>query len=95
MGIAQTLFGTVLLYMAVERVLGSQGGALLWTHRDGVKDQLDPSIITLAFAFLFIGYGTKVGLSTGCGPARGGGRCLRPGGNHRPQKPRYWPKRRR
>jgi hydrogenase-4 component F len=27
-----------------------------------VKTQLDPNIITLAFAFLFIGYGTKVGL---------------------------------
>jgi hydrogenase-4 component F len=29
---------------------------------DAVKGQLDPNIITLAFAFLFIGYGTKVGL---------------------------------
>ena len=27
-----------------------------------MKGQLDPNIITLAFAFLFIGYGTKVGL---------------------------------
>jgi hydrogenase-4 component F len=43
-------------------VLGSEGGALLWTHLDGVKAQLDPNIMTLAFAFLFIGYGTKVGL---------------------------------
>ncbi|GMV54220.1 MAG: hydrogenase HycQ [Betaproteobacteria bacterium] len=61
-GIAQALFGTVLLYMAAERVIGSEGGALLWTNLDTVKDQLDPNIITLAFAFLFIGYGTKVGL---------------------------------
>jgi hydrogenase-4 component F len=61
-GIAQALFGTVLLYMAAERVLGSEGGALLWTHLDAVKTQLDPNIMTLAFAFLFIGYGTKVGL---------------------------------
>ena len=61
-GIAQALFGTVLLYMAAERVLGPEGGALLWTHLDQVKAQLDPNIITLAFAFLFIGYGTKVGL---------------------------------
>jgi hydrogenase-4 component F len=61
-GIAQALFGTVLLYMAAERVLGAAGGALLWTHLDAVKEQLDPNIITLAFAFLFIGYGTKVGL---------------------------------
>ena len=61
-GIAQALFGTVLLYMAAEKVLGSEGGALLWTNLDAVKGQLDPNIITLAFAFLFIGYGTKVGL---------------------------------
>ncbi len=61
-GIAQALFGTVLLYMAAEKVLGSEGGALLWTHLDAVKSQLDPNIMTLAFAFLFIGYGTKVGL---------------------------------
>jgi hydrogenase-4 component F len=61
-GIAQALFGTVLLYMAAEKVLGHEGGALLWTHLDAVKVQLDPNIMTLAFAFLFIGYGTKVGL---------------------------------
>ena len=41
-GIAQALFGTVLLYMAAEKVLGSEGGALLWTHLDAVKGQLDP-----------------------------------------------------
>ena len=61
-GIAQALFGTVLLYMAAEKVIGTEGGALLWTNLDAVKAQLDPAIITLAFAFLFIGYGTKVGL---------------------------------
>lgn len=61
-GIAQALFGTVMLYMAAERVVGAEGGPLLWTQLDAVKGQLDPTIITLAFAFLFIGYGTKVGL---------------------------------
>ncbi len=61
-GIAQALFGTVLLYMAAEKLIGSESGALLWTNLDAVKGALDPDIITLAFAFLFIGYGTKVGL---------------------------------
>src|SRR5450631_2336644 len=61
-GIAQALFGTVLMYMAAEKVIGSEGGALLWTNLNAVKAQLNPNIITLAFAFLFIGYGTKVGL---------------------------------
>src|SRR5450830_601389 len=61
-GIAQALFGTVLLYMAAEKVLGPEGATLLWTNLDAIKGQLDPSIITLAFAFLLIGYGTKVGM---------------------------------
>ena len=61
-GIAQALFGTVLLYMAAEKVLGAEGGALLWTHLQGVKTVLDADVMTLAFAFLLVGYGTKVGL---------------------------------
>jgi len=61
-GIAQALFGTVLLYMAADKVLGTEGATLLWTNLDIIKTRLDPNIITLAFAFLFIGYGTKVGL---------------------------------
>jgi hydrogenase-4 component F len=44
-------------------VIGAQGGALLWTSLNAAKARLDPNIITLAFAFLFIGYGTKVGLA--------------------------------
>ncbi len=62
-GIAQALFGTVLLYMAAENVIGTDDGALLWTNLNAVKGDLHPHIITLAFAFLFIGYGTKVGLA--------------------------------
>ena len=61
-GIAQALFGTVLLYMAAEKVLGAESATLLWTSLDAIKSQLDPSIITIAFAFLLIGYGTKVGM---------------------------------
>lgn len=63
-GIAQALFGTILLYFAAEKVLGSNGTtALLWTHLDNVKDQLEPTVLTLAFVFLLVGYGTKVGLA--------------------------------
>jgi hydrogenase-4 component F len=61
-GIAQALFGTILLYFAAERVLGAEGNALLWTHLDLVKHQLEPAIMSLAFVFLLVGYGTKVGL---------------------------------
>ena len=61
-GIAQALFGTILLYFAAEKVLGHEGGALLWTHLDAVKDHLEPTVLSLAFVFLLVGYGTKVGL---------------------------------
>ena len=63
-GIAQALFGTVLLYFAAEKVLGAEGmTALLWTHLNGVKAQLEPAVLGLAFVFLLIGYGTKAGLA--------------------------------
>ena len=61
-GIAQALFGTILLYLAADRVLGEGAGALLWTNLSAVKGQLEPTIIALAFVFLLVGYGTKVGL---------------------------------
>ncbi|MGA9422332.1 MAG: hydrogenase 4 subunit F [Rhodanobacteraceae bacterium] len=63
-GIAQALFGTILLYFAAEKVLGAEGTtALLWTHLDAVKGQLEPTVLGLAFVFLLVGYGTKVGLA--------------------------------
>jgi hydrogenase-4 component F len=61
-GIAQALFGTILLYLAAERLIGAEGGGLLWTNLDAVKHQLEPTVIALAFVFLLVGYGTKVGL---------------------------------
>jgi hydrogenase-4 component F len=62
-GIALALFGTILLYFAAEKVLGSGGTALQWTHLNGVKTQLEPTVLSLAFVFLLVGYGTKVGLA--------------------------------
>lgn len=60
-GIAQALFGTILLYLAASRQLDG-GDALLWSSLNAVKASLDPTIVSLAFVFLLIGYGTKVGL---------------------------------
>jgi hydrogenase-4 component F len=62
-GIALALFGTILLYFAAEKVLGSGGTALLWTHLNAVKTELEPRVLQLAFIFLLVGYGTKVGLA--------------------------------
>jgi len=61
-GIAQALFGTILLYFAAEKVLGPGGTALLWTHLHEVRGELEPTVLSLAFVFLLVGYGTKVGL---------------------------------
>jgi len=61
-GIAQALLGTILVYFAAEKILGAGAGSLLWTHLDAVKSQLEPTVMSIAFVFLLIGYGTKVGL---------------------------------
>ncbi|MEO8849184.1 MAG: hydrogenase 4 subunit F [Casimicrobiaceae bacterium] len=61
-GLAQALFGTILLYFAAEKVLGAGGGALLWTELNHVKANLEPTVLSLSFVFLLVGYGTKVGL---------------------------------
>jgi hydrogenase-4 component F len=62
-GIAQALFGTVLVYFAAEQKLGAgREDTLLWTVLHGAAASLDPTVLSLAFVFLLVGYGTKVGL---------------------------------
>lgn len=61
-GIAQALFGTVLLYFAASRVVANPADALLWHELVRHASELEPITISLAFGFLLVGYGTKVGL---------------------------------
>jgi len=61
-GIAQALFGTVLLYFTGHRVLPNGQDALLWSELYGMATQLDPTVMLLAFVFIMVGYGTKIGL---------------------------------
>ena len=61
-GIAQALFGTVLLYFAASRVIPDPSQALLWSALIAHAHQLEPATMSLAFGFLLVGYGTKVGL---------------------------------
>jgi hydrogenase-4 component F len=61
-GIAQALFGTVLLYLAAARVVDDPDRALLWSVLHGQAGQLEPVVMSIAFIFLLVGYGTKVGL---------------------------------
>jgi hydrogenase-4 component F len=63
-GIAQALFGTILLYFAAGQ-LHTEGGsenALLWTVLYENANLLDAGVMNIAFVFLLIGYGTKIGL---------------------------------
>ena len=62
-GIALALFGTVLTYYSSVRVLGDESTALNVTKLLEVAGQLDPHVLKLAFIFLFVGYGTKIGLA--------------------------------
>lgn len=61
-GIALALFGTVCVYFSAKNISTNLDGAMLWTTLYQHVTQLDPKTLTLAFVFLLVGYGTKVGL---------------------------------
>jgi hydrogenase-4 component F len=61
-GIALALFGTVLLYFAAQHVVEDPATGLTWSTLYAYSSGLQPSIMGIAFVFLLIGYGTKVGL---------------------------------
>ena len=61
-GIALALFGTVLTYFAAQHVLVDPHDGLSWSILYEHAGELEPSVMGLAFAFLLVGYGTKVGL---------------------------------
>ena len=61
-GIAQALFGTILIYFAAEQVFVHEQGAMLWTHLYAYRTELEPTVLSLAFVFMIVGYGTKTGL---------------------------------
>ena len=62
-GIALALFGTILVYMAAQPVIGEGLDAMRWTVLIENVDKFDPSLLNVAFIFLLLGYGTKVGLA--------------------------------
>jgi hydrogenase-4 component F len=62
-GIALALFGTILVYMAARPVIGEGLDAMVWTILIDHAAGFDPALINLAFVFLMLGYGTKVGLA--------------------------------
>jgi len=62
-GIALALFGTILVYMAARPVLGEGQDAMVWTALIEKAASFSPELLNVAFIFLMLGYGTKVGLA--------------------------------
>ena len=62
-GIALALFGTILVYLAAGAVVGEGMDAMAWSVLITEAAAFDPGLLNLAFVFLLLGYGTKVGLA--------------------------------
>lgn len=62
-GISLAFFGTIIVYLAGQAVLGEGAPAMTWSRLIEVAPQLDSALLSLAFIFLLVGYGTKVGLA--------------------------------
>jgi hydrogenase-4 component F len=62
-GIALALFGTILVYMAARPSIGEGLDAMVWTTLMAHAASFDPALLNVAFVFLLLGYGTKVGLA--------------------------------
>jgi hydrogenase-4 component F len=62
-GIALAFFGTILVYVVAQDALGEGLPAMAWDHMRENAADFDPRLLSLAFVFLLVGYGTKVGLA--------------------------------
>jgi hydrogenase-4 component F len=62
-GIALAFFGTILVYFVAQPVLGEGLPAMAWDRLVEKGADFDPKLLSLAFVFLLVGYGTKVGLA--------------------------------
>jgi len=62
-GIALALFGTILVYMAARPAMGAGQDAMVWTALITHAAEFNPELLNVAFIFLMLGYGTKVGLA--------------------------------
>jgi hydrogenase-4 component F len=61
-GISLAFFGTILVYLAGQSVLGEGLSAMTWSLLLARAADLDAGLLNLAFIFLLVGYGTKAGL---------------------------------
>jgi hydrogenase-4 component F len=62
-GIALALFGTILVYMAAQPIVGEGMNGMVWSVLMRHAQAFDAAFLNVAFVFLLLGYGTKVGLA--------------------------------
>ncbi|MBI4967679.1 MAG: hydrogenase 4 subunit F [Rhodospirillales bacterium] len=62
-GIALALFGIILIYLAAQPAMGPGPEAMAWTEVLRAAGRFEPALMSLAFVFLLVGYGTKAGLA--------------------------------
>ena len=62
-GIGFALFGTILVYLAARPLIGEGQDAMVWTLLVSKASAFDPGLLNLAFIFIMLGYGTKIGLA--------------------------------
>ena len=62
-GIALAFFGTILIYLVAQPVVGEGLPAMAWDTLVKNGALFDAKLLSLAFVFLLVGYGTKVGLA--------------------------------
>ncbi|HSV28498.1 MAG TPA: hydrogenase 4 subunit F [Candidatus Omnitrophota bacterium] len=62
-GIGLALFGTTLVYLAAQPIMGDGADAMAWTLLVARAGAFQPDLLNLAFVFVLVGYGTKVGLA--------------------------------
>src|ERR1039458_5358945 len=62
-GIAFALFGTIVLYLAAVKAGMNSAAALDWVALMNAVPRMgfDPHLVKLAFVFIIVGYGTKIG----------------------------------
>jgi hydrogenase-4 component F len=62
-GIALAFFGTILVYLVAQEALGEGLPAMAWDLLTQNAAKFDPKLLSLAFVFLLVGYGTKIGIA--------------------------------
>src|SRR5208337_1715232 len=63
LGLVLALFGTIFTYASAIGKTGGEMPSFDWSRLLAMAPQLDHHLMTLAFIFVFIGFGTKAGLA--------------------------------